>query len=62
MTVTESPNGWAVESDGVLIADGFKSNSAAWRWIDRQQGEPISRQENVAEWIWSKIVAGSGTQ
>ena len=31
-----------------------ESNAAAWRWIDRQSGEPISRKEAVSAWIMSK--------
>jgi hypothetical protein len=49
-TVIETSNGWAVvrERDRHVLADGFRTNSAAWRWIDRQDGEPISRAEHVA--------------
>ena len=31
-----------------VLADGFRTNSAAWRWIDCQDGETISRAEHVA--------------
>jgi len=57
MTLIESTSGWAVvrDNDRRVLADGFTSNSAAWRWIDRQQGEPISRAECVAEWVWQKM-------
>ena len=49
-TVIETSNGWAVvrERDRHVLADGFRTNSAAWRWIDCQDGEPISRAEHVA--------------
>ena len=49
-TVVERSNGWAVlrERDRHVLADGFRTNSAAWRWIDCQDGEPISRAEHVA--------------
>ena len=62
MTVVETENGWAVVHDGNgrLLADGFRSNAAAWRWIDRQEGEPISRAESVAEWIWQKMADQTG--
>jgi hypothetical protein len=47
-----SPNTWQVIDDtGTVIAGPFKTNAAAWRWIDRQNGEPISRSEDVGEWI-----------
>jgi hypothetical protein len=53
MTVTQEENGWLV-----ILPDGqrqiFPTNAAAWRWIDRHEGEPISRAENVSEWIWNK--------
>jgi hypothetical protein len=49
-TVVETSNGWAVvrERDRHVLADGFRTNSAAWRWIDCQDGEPISGAEHVA--------------
>ena len=49
-TVIETSNGWAVvrERDRHVLADGFRTNSAAWRWIDCQDGETISRAEHVA--------------
>ena len=49
-TVIETSNEWAVvrERDRHVLADGFRTNSAAWRWIDCQDGETISRAEHVA--------------
>src|SRR5215831_10483550 len=49
-TVIETSNGWAMvrERDRHVLADGFRTNSAAWRWIDCQDGETISRAEHVA--------------
>jgi hypothetical protein len=49
-TVIETSNGWAAvrERDRHVLADGFRTNSTAWRWIDCQDGEPISRAEHVA--------------
>jgi hypothetical protein len=48
-----SNQGWTVK-----LPDGqerlFKTNEAAWRWIDRQTGSPISRAEVVSDWIWHK--------
>jgi hypothetical protein len=50
---------WGVRgSDGKLRAWGLASNAAAWRWIDRQSGDPVSRSEKVGEWLWNKIVNG----
>jgi hypothetical protein len=44
-TVIETSNGWAGvrERERHMLADGSAPNSAAWRWIDCQNGEPISR-------------------
>jgi hypothetical protein len=53
-TVTTSGTGWAVVRGKQVVREGFATNAAAWRWLDRQMGDPISRQESVAEWIWSK--------
>jgi hypothetical protein len=41
---------WVVTLAGTVVAD-FNSNAAAWRWVDRQQGQPISRSEHVAQWL-----------
>jgi hypothetical protein len=56
MTVTETSGGWSVVAAGVIIKT-FSSNAEAWRWIDRHEGETISRSEHVSEWIWSKVSA-----
>jgi len=51
-------NGWSVIDDfGRILAEGFETNVSAWRWIDRLEGEPISRSEHVAEWIAFKGIA-----
>jgi hypothetical protein len=39
--------GWRAR-DRHVLADGFRTNCATWRWIDYQDGEPISRAEHVA--------------
>jgi hypothetical protein len=36
----------------VMRAGPFDTNADAWRWLDRVNGEPISRAEKVAEFIW----------
>lgn len=33
----------------------FATNAQAWRYIDRVNREPVSRAEDVADWIASKI-------
>jgi hypothetical protein len=53
MTVTETRCGWSLVVAGVIIKT-FSSNAEAWRWIDRHEGETISRSEAVSEWIRSK--------
>ena len=40
-TVTETREGWSVVAAGVVLRT-FETNAAAWRWIDRQEGSPIS--------------------
>jgi hypothetical protein len=42
-----------------IVFDGrrwqkFQSNATAWRWIDRQNGDPVSRSEVVSDWLWHK--------
>jgi len=56
-TVTETREGWSVVAAGVVLRT-FETNAAAWRWIDRQEGEPISRAEVVSDWIASKCDDG----
>jgi hypothetical protein len=52
-TVTETRKGWSVVAAGVVLRT-FETNAAAWRWIDRQEGDPISRSEVVSDWIAAK--------
>jgi hypothetical protein len=51
--VTETREGWSVVAAGAVLRT-FETNAAAWRWIDRQEGEPISQAEVVSDWIASK--------
>lgn len=46
--------------DGRWLVAGrtFDTNAQAWRWIDRQEGSPISRSEDVAEWVFGKMANG----
>jgi hypothetical protein len=59
VTVDEINGRWFARVPGDhILAGPFDSHSAAWRWVDRQEGSPISRSEHVAEWIWNKIANG----
>jgi hypothetical protein len=59
MTVTEIDGlYYAVANDGTVLGRAFQNHAAAWRWIDRQEGEPISRAEHVEEWKWGKTQDG----
>jgi hypothetical protein len=42
------------EVGAYTILGWFGTNAAAWRWIDRQTGSPISRSEAVSDWIAEK--------
>jgi hypothetical protein len=57
MQVIETASGYAVTNNDSIIAGPFATHAAAWRWIDRHEGEPISRAEHVSEWIVGKILA-----
>lgn len=61
MTVISLPNGgYAVAGDDLTpIVWPFDTRSEAWRWIDRQAGEPISPAEKKSDWIVSKILGGA---
>ncbi len=37
---------------------GFDTNAEAWRWLDRQNNEPISRAEDVSDWVFNKMANG----
>lgn len=43
-----------VAADGAVLADDL-SNSDAWRFIDRYEGEPINHAQRESEWFWKKI-------
>jgi hypothetical protein len=51
MTIVQHAAAWFVEADGKRIAGPFPTNSAAWRWLDRYQGDPVSRSEQTEEWL-----------
>lgn len=45
------------QEDGSWIVGDkvFATNAAAWRWIDRQNNEPVSRSEDVGDWVFNKM-------
>ena len=55
MKVIQTSDGnWSVIDDnGTILVEGL-SNSAAWRWVDRKMGDPVSRSEKVSEWVWEQ--------
>jgi len=34
----------------------FETNAKAWRYIDRMENEPVSRAEDLGDWVASKIL------
>lgn len=59
MTVVHRETGYfVVGGTGEVLAGPFPFNSAAWRWIDRHDGSPISKAEQTAGWLWDKMVHG----
>jgi hypothetical protein len=57
MTAEKTSDGkWAVMSGIEMLAGPFDTSSEAWRWIDRYEGEPVSRGEQTAEWVFRKMV------
>lgn len=56
---TETGEYEVVSQDGSgRILHTAPTHAAAWRWIDRQAGEPISPAEKESEWISDKILNG----
>ena len=60
MTPTQKDGKWFVESRAQEVDGPFDTNAEAWRWIDRQEGQPISQAEKRAEWIFAKSAGGTG--
>lgn len=62
MTALKLADGtWGVFNVGetaVPVAGPFATLAEAWRWIDRHEGDPVSRSEKVSEFIWSKGLGG----
>ncbi len=59
MTPAQIDNDWYVLHGDVMIAGPFQTNGEAWRWIDRQSGEPINRAQSVSEWVFHQQAGGS---
>lgn len=55
LTVDKTRNGWSVIGAGVILKT-FATNAQAWRWIDRRQGDIVSRSEAVSEWMWGQRI------
>ncbi len=60
MTPAEIDGSWYVLLRGERVAGPFQSNSEAWRWIDRQEGQPVSAAEKRAEWVFEQMAKGNG--
>jgi hypothetical protein len=59
MTVVRGSNGtFDVVSGCKVVESGFPTMAAAWRWIDRYDGEPISPAEKRTAWIVDKMLRG----
>lgn len=62
MIIKQNPDGtWGVycgPKGKPDVAGPFKTNAEAWRWMDRQEGEPVSRSEKTSEWVFQKMASG----
>lgn len=53
MTAVRTADGrWQVVAAGDVIAGPFETSAEAWRWIDRNTGDPISKSEDRAQWAF----------
>ncbi len=55
MTPTRIGDEWFVTSAGEQLAGPFKTNSDAWRWMDRYAGEPIPKAEQRSQWLFEQM-------
>lgn len=53
-TVVVIAGQWWLQIERAEPIGPFPSNAAAWRHYDRMAGDPISRNEAVTEWLWSR--------
>jgi len=60
MIVDKCPDGFFVTQRGRVLAGPFPTNADAWRWIDRNEGQPISKSEQRGDWIFAKTAGGTG--
>jgi hypothetical protein len=51
MTVVERDNRWFVIKD--VIIGPFHTHADAWRWINHNEGESISRSESIPVELWN---------
>lgn len=58
MFVKSVGENWIVISDHGDHLKSFKTNEEAWRFVDKYQGEPKSRAEETAEYVWRKMYHG----
>lgn len=59
MTAVRTADGrWQVVDGEKVLASDFFTCAEAWRWIDRNTGDPISKGEQTADWSWNKGVHG----
>jgi hypothetical protein len=56
-TVINAGNDWHVIDGNGRVIQVFANNAEAWRWIDRQDGTPISRREVVSDWLFHKDIS-----
>ncbi|WP_313522261.1 hypothetical protein [Shinella sp.] len=60
MSVEKQADGFVVTHRGRLLAGPFPTNADAWRWIDRNEGQPISKAEERGDWVFAKTAGGTG--
>jgi hypothetical protein len=53
MTVTKNGRWWDVIQHGVVV-ESFTTNAAAWRYIDRCDGDPVSKGQQRPEFWWER--------
>jgi hypothetical protein len=54
--VAGTDGAWCVFEGAHTLAGPFESNAEAWRWLDRHEGQPVSRSEAVGEWMFERSV------
>lgn len=53
MTAVRTDDGrWQVVAGGNVLAGPFETMAEAWRWIDRQSGQPLNKSEDRAQWAF----------